>query len=63
MGHTGPEVSSETRAWQRVPQPPSASLYSHVRVLERGRRWIEREPGGWFHWRVGEIQLQSFTFT
>lgn len=38
-------------------------LYSHVGVLERGSHWIEREPGGRFHWRVGEIQLQGFTFT
>lgn len=38
-------------------------LYSHVRVLERGRCRVEREPGGRLHRRVGEIQLQSFTFT
>lgn len=24
---------------------------------------MQRQSGGRFHWRVGEVQLQSFTFT
>lgn len=36
---------------------------SHVRILERRRCWMKWQPWGWFHCRVGKIQLQSFTFT
>lgn len=36
---------------------------SHVRILERRRGRVERQPRGWFHCGIGEIQLQSFTFT
>lgn len=43
--------------------PVTSRLYLHVRVLERRSRWMERKPRGWFHWRAGEIQLQSFAFT
>lgn len=38
-------------------------LYSHVRVLERGRRGVDGEPGGGLHCGLGEVQLQGFTFT
>lgn len=38
-------------------------LYSHVRVLEGLARRVQRESGGGFDGRVGEVQLQGFTFT
>lgn len=41
-------------------RPP---LYSHVRVLEGGGGWDERQPGHGFDWRVGKVQLESFAFT
>lgn len=34
-----------------------------MRILERRRCWLKRQPRGWFHCRVGKVQLQSFTFT
>lgn len=44
-------------------RPGPRQRYSHVRVLEGRARRVQREPGHGFDRRVGEVQLQGFTFT